>query len=130
MIAHGSTRNTFDIDVAIARDRDNAGRLVRALAPLNPRPRGFPSEIPFIWDESSVRSMTIATLTTSAGDLDILAEPEGVDDFEGLWQRAIESEITGHIVKIASIDDLVAMKQAANRDKDREDLRYLAIIRQ
>lgn len=48
MIAHGSARLTFDLDLSIARDRDNVDRIVRALAPLLPRPRGFPDELPGI----------------------------------------------------------------------------------
>ncbi len=92
MIAHGSTRNTFDTDISIARGRENAVRIVRALAPLKPRPRDFPPDLPFVWDETTVRSMSIATLTTTAGYLDWLTEPEGVDPFAKGFSRARSME--------------------------------------
>lgn len=128
MIAHGSTRNTFDTDISIARNRENVARLTRALAPLKPRPRGFPADLPFVWDETFVRNMSIATLSTSAGALDWLSEPQGVDSFEGLFSRAVDGDVMGRRVKVASVQDLYAMKQAAGRPKDLEDIRYLEII--
>lgn len=130
MIAHGSTRNTFDTDISIARDRDNAIRLTRALAPLKPRPRGLPADLPFIWDETAVRSMSIATLTTTAGYLDWLTEPKGVDSFNGLLARAVDGNIIGRKVKVASEEDLYAMKKAAGRPKDLDDIRFLETLRQ
>lgn len=129
MIAHGSTRNTFDTDISIAWDRDNAARLARALAPLKPRPRGLPPELPFVWDDATVRSMSIATLTTVAGSLDWLTKPEGVDSFEGLLARAVDGNIIGRKVKVASEEDLYAMKKAAGRPKDLEDMRFLETLR-
>ncbi len=48
----------------------------------------------------------------------ILAEPKGVDNFEGLWARADTMEMFGLAVRVASIEDLIAMKRAANRPKD------------
>jgi hypothetical protein len=128
MIAHGSARLTFDLDLSIARDGENVERLVRALAPLQPRPRGFPDELPFVWDSVALRGMTTATLRTTAGDIDLLAEPEGVDNFDGLWSRAVEGEVFGRTVRIASLEDLAGMKKAAGREKDLEDLRYISIL--
>lgn len=129
MIAHGSVRLTFDVDLSIARDRENVDRLVRALAPLNPRPRGFPDDLPFVWDSMALRGMTVSTLRTSAGDVDLLAAPEGIDSFDGLWSRSVEADVFGRKVRIASLDDLAAMKTAAGRPKDLEDLRAIALLR-
>ena len=72
--------------------------------------------------------MSIATLSTTAGNLDWLTEPEGVDSFRGLLDRAVDQDIIGHRVKVASIHDLYAMKKAAGRPKDLDDIRYLEII--
>lgn len=112
-----------------SRDRENVARLTRALAPLQPRPRGFSPDLPFVWDESTVRSMSIATLSTKAGYLDWLTEPEVVDSFAGLLDRSLERDVIGRKVKVASLEDLYAMKKAAGRPKDLEDIRYLEIIR-
>lgn len=129
MIAHGSARLTFDMDISFSRSRENIDRLAKALAPLKPRPRGFPEELPFLWDAISLRSMTTSTLRTLAGDLDLLAEPEGIDGFEGLYERAVELEILGRKVKVASLDDLAAMKKAAGREKDFDHLRDIEALK-
>lgn len=55
---------------------------------------------------------------TEFGDLDILGNPAGIDSFEGLFERSTVMEIYGVEVQVASIDDLIAMKRAANRPKD------------
>ena len=130
MIAHGSTRVTFDMDVSFARDRENVGRIVRALAPLNPRPRGFPEDLPFVWSETTLRSLSTVTLRTTAGNLDLLAEPAGVESFEGLWTRAVDGDVAGRRAKVASIGDLDAMKRAAGRPKDIDDLHFIEAIRE
>lgn len=72
--------------------------------------------------------MTTATLRTTVGDINLLAEPEGIDNFEGLWARAIEGDVFGRTVRIASLDDLAVMKRVAGREKDLEDLRYISIL--
>jgi hypothetical protein len=43
----GSAAVTFDVDVCYSRSALNLRRLVGALAPFHPRPRGFPEEFPF-----------------------------------------------------------------------------------
>jgi hypothetical protein len=49
-LAHGSARLTQDVDVVYDRSRDNLDRVVRALAPMTPYPRGAPPGLPFVWD--------------------------------------------------------------------------------
>lgn len=38
---HGSAQVTYDLDICYSRSLDNLNRLVKALAPFAPRPRGF-----------------------------------------------------------------------------------------
>lgn len=42
--AHGAARLTNDLDIVYRRSRKNARRLVAALAPYSPHPRGAPPE--------------------------------------------------------------------------------------
>jgi hypothetical protein len=51
---HGSSRLTHDIDVVYSRSEDNVSRLVAALAPHDPYPRGAPPGLPFEWSEETV----------------------------------------------------------------------------
>jgi predicted nucleotidyltransferase len=129
MIAHGSAHVTSDIDVGYARDRANIGSAVRALQGLHPRLRGFPEDLPFVWDEQTLRSASNVTLATDAADLDMLGDIPGVDDFEGLWARSKEVELYGLKVRVASVDDLIAMKRAANRPKDQSHLLELYALK-
>ncbi|MBM4360813.1 MAG: nucleotidyltransferase [Deltaproteobacteria bacterium] len=52
-------------------------------------------------------------------------------DFEMLVARSVVVEVHGLGLRIASIEDLIALKQLADRPQDREDIRALeAIARQ
>ena len=68
------------------------------------------------------------TFITSHGDIDVLADVAGVKGYEPVAGRAVEREIAGLPVKVASIDDLIAMKRAANRPKDRNMLEEYIVI--
>ncbi len=61
MVIHGSSKATFDIDVMYRRNRVEARKVVKALADLHPRPRGFPKDLPFVWDEATMLNATICT---------------------------------------------------------------------
>jgi hypothetical protein len=130
MIAHGSSRLTFDVDVTFARDRGNVARLAAALSNFSPRPRDFPDGLPFVWDTSTLMLMTNSTLVTSVGEVDLLGEPAGASDFEALYRRSIEMEIFGRKVRVASLDDLEAMKRAVGRAKDLDHLRDIQALRE
>jgi hypothetical protein len=58
-------------------------------------------------------------------DLDLVFAPDGIERFEDAWERHVER----HGFPIASIDDIVGSKQAANRQKDRESLPRLLSFR-
>jgi predicted nucleotidyltransferase len=118
MVIRGSAHVTEDIDVAFVRDRLNVQAVVRALAPFHPRPRGFPESLPFKWDEQAVRSATILTLDTDAGIVDLLAETAEGLSFEDIWARSDSIDAFGVTIRVASIEDLIVMKRAANRLKD------------
>lgn len=129
MIAHGSARLTFDIDVSFARDSANLNRLAKALHDFDPRPRDYPADLPFVWDASTLRFATNTTLSTTAGDVDLIGEPPGAMDFEALYHRAVEMTIFGHPVRVASLDDLESMKLALNRTKDLDHLLDIEALR-
>ena len=70
------------------------------------------------------------TLSTRYGDLDLLAHPDPRLDFEQLVGRAIAVEILGAEVRVAGLDDLIAMKRAAGRPKDLIELEILGALRE
>ena len=58
-----------------------------------------------------------------------MREIPGVESFEGLWERAVPMDLGGFIVRVASLDDLIAMKRAANRPKDQAHIRELLALK-
>ncbi len=129
MISHGSDYFTRDIDVYYARDAENLGALANALAPLHPRLRGAPEDLPFVLDARTLRSGANFTLVTDAGDIDLLGDVAGAASFNALWERASEMDLLGVPVRVASLDDLILMKRAAGRPKDQVHLMELERLR-
>jgi predicted nucleotidyltransferase len=125
MRIHGSHYTTDDLDLCYARDDGNLAALAAALAPLHPRLRGAPNGLPFVLDVRTLRAGANFTLVTDAADVDLLGDVPGVDSFEALWNRASDVELLGVPVRLASLDDLIAMKHAAGRPKDHMHLTEL-----
>ncbi|MFI5026258.1 MAG: hypothetical protein ACHQCI_05855 [Solirubrobacterales bacterium] len=118
-ISHGSTYPSYDLDVVYARDRDNVARLVATLEEIGVRLRGAPAELPFLLDVRTIENGANFTFETPYGDLDVLADAAGMGSYESLLSESVEREVFGHLVKVASIDHLIAMKRAAGRTKDK-----------
>ncbi|MBA4170725.1 MAG: nucleotidyl transferase AbiEii/AbiGii toxin family protein [Chloroflexi bacterium] len=128
--AHGSPTMTVDIDVCYARDRDNLERLAALLGELGTVLRGAPPDLPFHPDRKTLERGDVLTFTTDFGDLDILGTPAGVSGFGELDANADEAELDdGLVVRVASLDDLIRMKRAAGRPKDRVELEILGALR-
>jgi hypothetical protein len=118
-ISHGSSYPSYDLDVLYARDHDNVVRLVAALGEIGVRLRGAPKDLPFVLDARTIENGANFTFITPYGDFDVLADAAGMPSYEELKSAAIEREVFGHRVKVASLDHLIAMKRAAGRTKDK-----------
>lgn len=79
---HSAAYVTYDIDICYSRKRENLLRIAEALRPFNPRLRGFPKELPFVWDASTLLNGTNFTFDTTLGDFDMLGEVSGIGAFE------------------------------------------------
>src|SRR3954470_8533930 len=122
----GSPLPTEDVDVVPATDRDNYARLSAALTELDAKVRAEGVEpLPFGHDADSLAAAQIWNLTTRYGDLDITARPSGTQGYDDLKRDAIEVELRGVTVRLASLADIVRSKEAAGRDKDRRALPVL-----
>jgi hypothetical protein len=117
--AHGSSYPTFDVDVAYARDRDNLERLADVLRELRATLRGAPAGLPFQLDAKSLEAGSHFTFTTPYGSLDILSDPDGAPSYADLKRAGMTVEIRGRHVRVASLDHLIAMKEASGRTKDK-----------
>lgn len=128
-VAHGSPQITQDLDIAYADDEPNLERLGAALVELGARLRGVTDDVPFVPDGRTLRHTRVLTLDTPDGPLDLLAEPDGSGGYARLRANAVEAHVSGVTVRIAGLEDLLAMKKAAGRPKDRIYVEELEAIR-
>jgi predicted nucleotidyltransferase len=127
-LLHGSSYPTFDLDIVYARDKQNISRLTAALQGIGVRPRGAPADLPFGLDERTIENGSNLTFETEFGPFDILGHADGMPAYEELRANAKLTSLDGIEVRVASLDDLIAMKRAANRTKDKLMVEeYLAI---
>jgi hypothetical protein len=129
-ILHGSPLITQDLDICYARDDGNLEALARALREIGARLRGVKENVPFKLDARSLKAGDSFTFTTRLGDLDCLGTPTGTRGYDELAASATEYEVAGMRVKVVSLDDLIRMKRAAGRLKDRMVLEELGALRE
>ena len=118
-VVQGYPLPTYDLDVTPAPEPDNLARLAEALLELDARlrvPTGDP--VPFPVDAKMLRQGTTWTLVTDAGPLDLVFEPAGTGGFGDLRRHALEVTVGGVPVLLASLGDVIRMKEVANRRKD------------
>jgi hypothetical protein len=128
--AHGSPTLTVDLDICYAREPEDLARLAAVLSELDITLRGAPPGLPFIADSQTLRRSDHFTLSTGYGDLDLLGVPAGMGGYDELAANALEAELDEDlVVKVASLDDLIRMKRAAGRPKDRVELEILGALR-
>ena len=117
--AHGSAFGTFDVDLAYARDTQNLERVTEVLRSLDATLRGAPEDVPLLLDAKTLAAGANFTFTTSLGSVDLLGDPAGSPPYEQLRCAATVIDVRGHAVRIASLDHLIAMKEAAGRPRDK-----------
>jgi hypothetical protein len=127
---HGSPHVTTDVDITPATSPTNLARLSAALKELEARIRvaGEPEGLPFDHDAASPARGQIWNLVTTSGDLDISFVPSGTHGYDDLRRDAIELDILGVQVPVASLADIIRSKEAADRPKDRLTLPVLRRI--
>jgi hypothetical protein len=118
-MALGSAYPSFDLDVAYERGPENLERLAAALGELGATLRGAPTDLPFQLDAKTLANGANFTFDTPFGSFDILADLVGAPRYAELKAAGEDVEIDGVPVRIASLDHLIAMKEAAGRPKDK-----------
>lgn len=125
---HGSARLTQDVDFVYARTGANIDRLVDALRPHAPYPRGAPPGLPFEWSRATVERGLNFTLTTAIGDIDLLGEIPGGGAYEALLPFSLDIELFGCRCRCLDLPALIRAKRAAGRPKDFETLAELEAL--
>lgn len=117
-VIHGAGIVTQDIDLCFRRTPQNIARIVAALAPLKPRLRDFPPDLPFFFDERTIQLGTNFTFNIRDETIDLLSEMDAIGGYDQVIGDAETVEIAGHSVKVLSLEKLIQTKTAANRPKD------------
>ena len=135
VVLHGHMRLTHDVDLVVDLDPEPAGEIIDALTNLgcSPRapvkPRDFANaSIRETWVEE--KGMQVFTMVDRANPrlvVDLFVRRP--IDFEALWARAETIALEGEPVRVAAIEDLIAMKRTAGRAQDLDDVRHLEWIR-
>lgn len=115
----GFPDTTQDADIFVEKTASNCRGLVAALGEL-----GFS----LTEDQTAeiLRGKDFVQIKNGPFDLDLVFAPDGIERFEDAWGR--REEIDGF--PVCHIDDIIASKAAANRQKDRESLPRLRSFRE
>jgi hypothetical protein len=117
-ILHGSSSVTNDLDICYSRNSDNLKRLASALAAFHPRLRDLSQDLPFVWDQATLRNAAILTLSTDLGAIDLLAEVSGLGGFEDVKAHSILVQAFEREIWTLDLPALIRTKRAAGRAKD------------
>jgi hypothetical protein len=124
----GSPTVTDDLDVCHSKAGDNLERLAVALASMHPVLRDA-DDVTVDIDERFLAAADSFTFSTDFGPLDLLAVPAGTQGYEQLAAGAEIVDLDGLEIKVASLDDLMAMKRTAGRPQDLIELEVLGALR-
>lgn len=120
VIRHGAVRATKDVDVAVAMDTQNLGRLDALIERWQAtNPDGTPLR------RRDLRAGAALALRTPHCLVDILSEQLLPAPFTEMLARSDSKRIDGVEAPICSLTDLVAMKRASGRGSDELDLERL-----
>ena len=115
----GFPDTTQDADLFLAKSPQNGAAAVSALREL-----GFAISPELA--EQIAGGKDFVQLKSGPYDLDLIFAPDGIERFDDAWARRVEVEG----FPVCHIDDIIASKQAANRQKDRESLPRLLAFRE
>lgn len=134
VIMHGHLRATRDLDLVVGLAPDNCARGMKALSKIGLRPR-LPVTLADFADPAkredwaSNRNMLVFQLWDPGNPLrsvDVFVrEPL---DFRAMLADAVIKQLDGVPIPVVSIAHLIALKQAAGRPQDIDDIQALRAI--
>jgi len=133
--AHGYGRVTFNVDLVLNLQTENIQRAIEALEILGYKPFVPVEATDFadaekrqMWiDEKNMVVFQLHSEQHPETRIDLfVAEPF---DFDEEYEKAlIEEFLSDQRVRFIRVETLIAMKELADREKDREDIRQLKIL--
>jgi len=128
---HGIPRFTKDLDLMIDLDRDNVLRFVKAMTKLRYRPR-----VPVSAEDLASEEMRVKWIHDKGALVFTFQDPrpphlqvdvflENPLDFKAAYRKRKLVRGADLALPVASSDDLIKMKQRANRAQDQADIAML-----
>jgi Nucleotidyl transferase of unknown function (DUF2204) len=116
-ILEGAPMTTLDLDVVFRVNEDNIVRLSAVLAELNAHYRD-PAGRLIAPTPDRLRANRVNLLETELGLLDVLHEVGAGWRYEEIVGRSHTREIEDLRIRVMDLADVIATKEAANREKD------------
>lgn len=131
LVLQGFDRLTADVDIVIDLSAESVRDAVRALTQAGYRPLAPVDPIALADPEQrqqwqTTRNMRVFSFWDSSNarpTVDVMLEP--MIPFEDLWAEATPVKIGDHELRVASIEHLILMKEAAGRTQDLADIERL-----
>jgi hypothetical protein len=117
VMVHTEPRYTKDLDIWIRSTPQNAAHVYKAL-------QIFGAPLADLTIDDLATPGTVFQIGVAPNRIDILTEVTAVD-FEGAWQRRLESTYGGVPISLLSIEDLLTNKRAVGRPQDLIDVEKL-----
>jgi len=135
VVLHGHPRLTADIDLVVDLNPEAAELAIETLTKMGLRPR-VPVD-PKAFADPAQRAQWIQERGMMVFNLYDPGDPlrsvdlfvESLIPFEELWSRSNLIDLPPGEVRVASIDDLIKMKETAGRPQDSADIEALEAIR-
>ena len=132
---HGVERATMDVDITVAMNPDNLASLIETanelkLSPVLPVPLEALGDLELLhqWHaERHLEAFALRTAELAGVTVDVLLFPPV--EFTGMASRAAVFNVADTAIQVASIDDLIALKQAVGRPIDIADIEHLQRIK-
>lgn len=120
--AWGYVRGTRDVDIVPDPDPDNLDRLASVLEQLGGKVKALDGLLTGDAIRVFLQAGDKTLVKTDLGEVDVLQGLPQVPRFAELEPRATEIDLEGLPVLVCSLEDLLAMKRAADRPVDRVDI--------
>jgi hypothetical protein len=133
-VLHGHARLTADVDLVIDLAPGEARKAIEILTRFGLRARAPVDPLSFAdaavrrdWiDGKGMRVFSLYDPSNPMLEVDLFAEHPM--DFEELWERSETVKLRHAVVRIASLRDLIQLKQLAGRPQDLADVEALRLI--
>ena len=135
VVLHGYLRLTADLDLVIQLEEENVRRAIDAFSTA-----GFAPRLPVSLDdfanpvtrrqwaeEKNMQVLSLWSPERRGFEVDLFVhEPF---EFEAAFDRAVRLKLQGTEIAVAAIEDLIALKRAAGRPRDLEDIAALESLK-